>query len=320
MPRCAAIHALGSSDLALGVVVRCLAAALLAAVSLAAQADELPPLSYRAVGEETVYTIKRGDFLIAIGARFGVDPEVIAAQNGIALDAIIHPRQQLRIDNRHLVPAAIDDGVVINLPQRMLFHFRQRDLVAAYPVGLGRTDWPTPPGQFKIESRVKNKPWLVPKSIQEEMRAEGKVVQEEVPPGPDNPLGTHWLGISIPGYGIHSTISPASIYRFQSHGCIRLHPDDISELFDAVAVGTPGRLVYQPVLLAWLEDGRIVLEVHPDIYGKAPDPARVARDMAQAYGLVQGIDWNRADAVIAAQEGLAREVGFLTRTGTKGTP
>jgi L,D-transpeptidase ErfK/SrfK len=320
MSRCAATHALGSNHHALGLVVRCVAAAILAALSLTARADEVPPLSYRAVGGETLYTIKRGDFLIAIGARFGVDPEVIAAQNGIALDAIIRPGQQLRIDNRHLVPAALDDGVVINLPQRMLFHFRKRDVVAAYPVGLGRPTWPTPPGQFKIESRVKDKPWLVPKSIQEEMRAEGKAVREEVPPGPDNPLGSHWLGISIPGYGIHSTIAPASIYRFQSHGCIRLHPDDISELFDAVAVGTRGRLIYQPVLLAWLEDGRILLEVHPDIYGKAPAPARVARDMAQTYGLVQGIDWKQADAVIAAQEGLAREVGFLTRRGKKGTP
>ena len=297
------------------------AVALLAALSTLASAHELPPLSYRHVGEETTYTVKRGDFLIAIGARLGVDPRRLAANNGIDYDAVIRPGQTLRVDNRHLVPAATDDdGVVINLPQRMLFHFDARELVGAYPVGLGRPSWPTPVGTFKIISRVKNKPWLVPKSIQEELRAEGKVVVEEVPPGPDNPLGSHWLGMSMPGYGIHSTIAPASIYHFQSHGCIRLHPDDIGELFDAVKVGTPGRLIYQPVLLAWLDDGRILLEVHPDAYAKAGDPFEVAHAMAQAYGLVPGIDWARAEAVIAAQEGIAREVGHLPRTRTQGTP
>ena len=56
------------------------------------------------------------------------------------------------------------------------------------------------------------------------MRREDKVVLTQVPPGPENPLGKHWVGLSIPGIGIHGTLAPASIYHFQSHGCIRLHP------------------------------------------------------------------------------------------------
>lgn len=308
------------SNSAVSVLLRHASVALLATLSTVAAAHELPPLSYRVVGAETTYTVKRGDFLIAIGARLGVDPKLLAAQNGIDFDSVIHPGQTLRIDNRHLVPAAIDDGIVINLPQRMLFHFGEREVIASYPVGLGRPSWPTPVGTFEIISRVKNKPWLVPKSIQEELRAEGKVVVEEVPPGPDNPLGSHWIGMSMPGYGIHSTIAPASIYHFQSHGCIRVHPDAVGELFDAVRVGTPGRLIYQPVLLAWLEDGRILLEVHPDAYSKSGDPFDAAHTMARAYGLVPGIDWARANAVITAQEGIAREVGHLPRTRTQGTP
>jgi len=191
----------------------------------------------------------------------------------------------------------------------MLFHFSQGALLAAHPVGLGKPAWPTPESDFEIVSRVENKTWLVPKSIQEEMRLEGKAVLEQVPPGPDNPLGKHWLGLSLWGYGIHGTIAPASIYHFQSHGCIRLHPDDIAELFGRVAVGTPGLLIYRPVLLAVVEDGRILLEVHRDIYDKGIDPAQSVRDMAQAHGLSQAIDWPAADAVIAAQDGLAREVG-----------
>ncbi|KVW94980.1 hypothetical protein ABW22_10950 [Thiobacillus denitrificans] len=271
-------------------------------------------------GGYTEYTIQSGDSLTAIGARFGVTPTLLALQNGIPFDAIIHPGQRLSIHNPHIVPASLDDGILINLPQRMLFHFSQGRLSAAYPVGLGKPSWPTPQGEFRIVSRVKNKPWLVPKSIQEEMRREGKVVVEEVPPGPDNPLGAHWLGLSLWGYGIHGTIAPASIYQFRSHGCIRLHPDDVAELFDQVKVGTQGCLVYQLVLLAVVEDGRILLEVHRDIYNKGVDPAQTVRDMAEAYVLSQAIDWRAVDAVIAAQDGLAREVGRQTQHDLKGTP
>jgi len=295
-------------------------ACLLAGLSLASLAEDLPPLAHSVVGGDTVYTIQPGDFLIAIGARFGMAPEMLAKQNAIRYEAIIRPGQRLRIDNPHIVPATLDDGILINIPQRVLFHFSHGKLSAAYPVGLGKPAWPTPAGDFEIVSRVQNKTWLVPKSIQEEMRLEGKAVLEEVPPGPDNPLGAHWLGLSLWGYGIHGTIAPSSVYHFRSHGCIRLHPDDIAELFDRVEVGTTGLLIYQPVLLALTEDGRILLEVHRDIYNMGIDPALTVRAMAEANSLSQDIDWPRVDSVIAAQEGLAREVGRRARNGLKGTP
>lgn len=293
---------------------------LFAVFSLPALAQELPPLSQRLTGGDTEYSVRPGDFLIAIGARFGVSPKLLAQQNGIRYEAIIRPGQRFRIHNPHIVPAGLDDGILINLPQRMLFHFSQGHLVAAYPVGLGKPTWPTPQGTFRIVTRQENKTWKVPVSIQEEMRREGQVVREEVPPGPDNPLGAHWLGLSLWGYGIHGTIAPSSVYHFQSHGCIRLHPDDIAELFDQVKVGTPGRLIYQPVLLAVIEDGRILLEVHRDIYKEGIEPAQTVRDLAEASGLSQAIDWPTVDAVIAAQDGLSREVGRLPRNGLKGKP
>ena len=293
---------------------------LLAGLALPALAGELPPLSRSVTGGNAVYTIQRGDSLTAIGARFGVAPTLLALQNTIPYEAIIYPGQRLAVHNPHIVPASLDDGILINLPQRMLFHFSQGTLLAAYPVGLGKPSWPTPKGEFRIVSRVKNKTWLVPKSIQEEMSREGKIVVAEVPPGPDNPLGEHWLGLDLWGYGIHGTIAPASIYQFRSHGCIRLHPDDIAELFDQVRVGTSGRLIYQPVLLALVEDGRILLEVHRDIYNQGIDPAQTVRNMAQANGLSHAIDWLAADAVVAAQDGLAREVGRLAHDDLKGTP
>lgn len=82
----------------------------------------------------------------------------------------------------------------------------------------------------------------------------------------------------------------------------------------------PGVLVYQPVLLAVAGDGRILLEVHQDIYGKGIEPRKTVREMAEANGLDRALDWSRVDAVIAAQEGLAREVGRLPRNELKGLP
>jgi len=296
-----------------------LGACLLAGLSLPALA-ELPSLSHQVAGGDTGYTVQSGDFLIAIGARFGVAAKILAQQNAVPYDALIHPGQRFHIHNPHIVPAVLDDGILINIPQRLLFHFSRGTLRAAYPVGLGKPTWPTPEAEFRIVTREMNKTWKVPLSIQEEMRREQKIVLEEVPAGPDNPLGAHWLGLSLWGYGIHGTIAPASVFHFQSHGCIRLHPDDIADLFEQVSVGTPGRLVYQPVLLAVLDDGRIVLEVHRDIYDKGIDPAQTVRDLAEAHDLSQDIDWSSVETVIAAQDGLAREVGRRTRNSMQGEP
>jgi L,D-transpeptidase ErfK/SrfK len=300
--------------------IRRVAALLLAGLGLSAGAAQLPPLSRTVTGGDSEYIVRPGDFLIAIGARFGVAAKLLARENQVPYEAIIRPGQRLKIHNPHIVPAGFDDGILINLPQRMLFHFSQGRLAAAYPVGLGKPSWPTPEGDFTIRSREAHKAWKVPKSIQEEMRLEGKAVLEEVPPGPDNPLGEYWLGLSLPGYGIHGTIAPASVYHFQSHGCIRLHPDDIAALYQRVQVGTPGRIIYQPVLLALLDDGRILLEVNRDIYDQGADPAQTVRALAEKYGLSQDLDWPLVETVIAARDGLARRVGRASRDSSKGKP
>ena len=206
------------------------------------------------------------------------------------------------------------DGILINLPQRMLFRRVNGELQAAYPVGLGRPDWPTRMGEFTVISREQGKTWFVPLSIQQEMLNEGKAVQTQVPPGPDNPLGKHWLGLSLPGYGIHGTIAPQSIYHFQSHGCIRLHPDDAAELFDVTKKGDAGVIIYQPVLLFEAPDKRIFLEVHRDIYKKDVDANGLARELADAARVSEKIDWKKAAQVIRAQEGVARDITLADDT------
>ncbi len=250
-----------------------------------------------------------GDFLSKLGARYGVSYEVIAHDNGLAVEAVLKLGQVLKIDNRHIVPDGIDDGLILNVPQRMLFHFADGELEAAYPIGVGRPSWRTPTGRFTIMIKETDKPWIVPLSIQEEMRRAGKPVVTVVQPGPDNPLGHHWLGLSLPSIGIHGTIAPASIYDFRSHGCIRLHPDDIAALFPRVERGTPGEIIYVPLLLAEHE-GRIFLEVHPDTYKKGKVTLEAAQRLAIERGLFERIDWMLAETVIDRHEGIARDVGL----------
>ena len=270
--------------------------------------QELLPLSDRLAGGEFSYVVQKGDSLTSIGARFGIGVRYLAAINDLSASRVLEIGRQLRIDNRHIVPAIINDGIVINIPQRMLFHFKGARLRRAIPVGLGRQDWPTPTGSFKIVVKEENPTWDVPKSIQEEMQREGKTVKTCVLPGPDNPLGKHWLGLSIGGYGIHGTIAPASIYQFQTHGCIRAHPDDVAELFEEVSRGTPVIIVYRRLMLADI-DGKIYLEVHRDIYKKEPDAQAQFDHLLRALNLESKVDRVLAADIIRERGGIAREIG-----------
>ncbi len=141
----------------------------------------------------------------------------------------------------------------------------------------------------------------------------GHEVKTEVPPGPDNPLGALWLGLDRYECGIHGTNAPASVYHFQTHGCIRLHPEDIAALFPRVPQGTRVDIIYEPVLIARTAEGMIFLEVHPDIYRMGKDPHRVL----EAAGIGPEIDWQRVDQVIGEREGLARDV---SRPAPSATP
>lgn len=258
-------------------------------------------------GSRFSYSVMPGDYLEKIGARFGVSAVVLARDNGIPDPDLIMPGLNLWIDNHHIVPETLQNGMVINIPQRMLFFFLDGKLVSSYPVGLGRPSWPTVQGSLHVAKIEKNPVWLVPKSIQEEMAREQQVVESKVPPGPDNPLGKFWIGLDAPGYGIHGTIAPASIYHFRSHGCIRLHPDDIAQLFTQLSKGFIVELVYIPVLMTE-DNGRVFVEGNADIYNRAPPPLDVLRQLAAANHMTDRIDWQRAQETVMRQDGVVTDV------------
>lgn len=296
-----------------GWLCRALSSLLAAALApltfaMTARAAEPPRLSHAYAGSSFEYSVRRGDTIDSLSARFGQGSAGIARDNGLRRNERLRPGQRLRIDNRHIVPLWMERGILINIPQRMLFRFEEGQLTAAYPVGLGKSDWPTPTGSFAVRSLEENKTWFVPESIQEEMRAKGLDVQQRVPPGPDNPLGRHWIGLTEPGIGIHGTIAPVSIYAFRSHGCIRLHPEDAERLYEQTLRGDAVRIIYQPALLGRFLDDRILVEIHRDAYRKGDDAVAEIRRMADEQGLAPWIDWEKVKTAAEEKAGAMRDV------------
>ena len=122
--------------------------------------------------------------------------------------------------------------IVIRRSSNELFLYNGMHYRRLFGVATGQHQYPTPLGRFSIVVKWKNPTWYPP--VQDAW-ARGL---KPVPPGPDNPLGTRWMGLDAPGVGIHGTDEPASIGYSASHGCIRMQVPDAEWLFTKVNVGT----------------------------------------------------------------------------------
>ena len=127
--------------------------------------------------------------------------------------------------------------ITINRSTNRLTLYDDGKLYRTFPVATGQAIYPTPRGTFHIVVKYRNPWWYPPTSSS---WAQGL---KPVPPGPSNPLGTRWMGISAPGVGIHGTDAPASIGYSASHGCVRMQVPDAEWLFDHVDIGTTVHIV-----------------------------------------------------------------------------
>jgi lipoprotein-anchoring transpeptidase ErfK/SrfK len=122
--------------------------------------------------------------------------------------------------------------IVIRRGSNQLILYHGMRLVQSFAVATGQSVYPTPLGRFQIIVKWRDPWWYPPASPW----AKG---EKPVPPGPGNPLGTRWMGLSSPGVGIHGTPDDASIGYSASHGCIRMHIPQAEWLFNHVDIGTP---------------------------------------------------------------------------------
>ncbi len=173
----------------------------------------------------------------------------------------------ITLPSQFILPDAPREGVVLNIPEMRLYYFpakkpNEQAKVITYPLGVGREGWSTPYVQTTIIAKTVNPAWYPPESIRQEHDENGESLPEVVEAGPDNPLGDYALRLGIPSYLIHGTNKPYGVGMRVSHGCIRLYPEDIEDLFNRVEVGTPVNIINQPYKVGMM-DGVIYLEVHP---------------------------------------------------------
>jgi lipoprotein-anchoring transpeptidase ErfK/SrfK len=266
------------------------------------------------IGSELTYVVKRPETLRMVAAKTGVSAQVIAKDNNLDPRRKLQRGMVLRINSRRIVPKTLKDGIVINIPDRTLYLFKEGKLHVSYPVAVGmrkkdkRYTWHTPTGKFRVTSKLRDPTWHIPQSLKQKMKTEGKTVLTEVPPGPKNPLGKYALGTSLAGILIHGTISPESINSFSSHGCVRMLPWDIEKMFKIVKVNTGGEIIYQPVKVAVSEEGRIFLEAHSDVYNKMPDLESAARKLLQEKQAFDRVDWNKVRVLLKNGNGKVEDI------------
>jgi lipoprotein-anchoring transpeptidase ErfK/SrfK len=128
-------------------------------------------------------------------------------------------------------PVAPQRVIVVSLEDRKLALIENGKVVKTYTVAVGKPTTPSPVGTFSIERRVMNPTYS----------HDGRIVA----PGPNNPVGTRWMGLNVRGYGIHGTNAPNSIGKAASHGCIRMAKDDLEELYALVKAGDTVKLIGQ---------------------------------------------------------------------------
>jgi lipoprotein-anchoring transpeptidase ErfK/SrfK len=145
-------------------------------------------------------------------------------------------RGTIQLDQLNVKPevtrASFGTIVVIRRGSNRLFLYRGMRFWRFFVVATGQSQYPTPLGRFSVVVKWRNPWWYPPDSAW----AAG---QKPIPPGPDNPLGTRWMGLSAPGVGIHGTPSDSSIGYSVSHGCIRMHISEAEWLFNHIDIGTP---------------------------------------------------------------------------------
>ena len=281
------------------------------------------------IGQLTITSTRFDDTFLKLAREFGVGYQELIIANPTVDPWLPGEGTQVVMPTQYILPDAKREGLVLNLAEMRLYYYPKSSqgspqYVHTYPISIGRQGWDTPLGETRIIRKKKLPTWYPPKSIREEYRQKGKTLEAAVPPGPDNPLGKFALYLGLPSYVIHGTNEPRGIGMRVTHGCIRLHPDDIKDLYNRISIDTPVIIVNQPYKTARYRN-RLYAEMHPD-KGEGSRPGSNLHQLVQAVSGVQDpkhgfdIDWQLATRLAKAKTGLPTVVGIMQsneRTGVE---
>lgn len=212
-----------------------------------------------AVGRVLTCTTKREDTLLDIAQTYDLGyTELVIANPGID-PWLPGEGKTVTIPAFFLLPNAPRQGIVVNLVKQRLYYFPpDGKTVETYPLGVGGEGRSTPLGVTRIVRKQAHPTWYPPPSI----LAKDPELPKIVPPGPGNPMGDYALYLGWPAYTIHGTNKPYGVGRNSSHGCLRLYPEDIEQLFREVPIGTRVQVLSDEAEWAWI-GGALYLAVFP---------------------------------------------------------
>lgn len=166
--------------------------------------------------KSVLYEIKPGDTLAKIAREFKTTPDLIRKSNNLSGDKII-PGRKIKVWTAPF-------SILVYKSQNILILKSDEEIIKTYIVSTGKNN-STPVGTFKINSKLINPTWYRSGAV--------------VPPGsPENVLGSRWLGIDLPSYGLHGTIEPQKLGQQVTQGCVRLSNPDVEELYTIIPIGT----------------------------------------------------------------------------------
>jgi L,D-transpeptidase ErfK/SrfK len=277
------------------------------------------------VGEDQTVTTVYEDTLYDLARKYSLGSEEVIRVNPGLDPWIPGADRQVIIPGRHILPPGPREGIVVNLPEHRLYYYPkaqrgQPHQVISYPVSIGKMDWHTPLGLTHVISKEKNPVWFPPESVRKEHAEAGEPLPARVPAGPDNPLGLFAMRLAAGNgsYMIHGTNNPIAVGLPVTHGCIRMYPEDVEQLFPMIPVGTPVRIVNEPVKVAWV-DGELLLEAHPPVDSEGqsfePDVDQFADLLRAAVGdSTVAIHWDYAREVLHKADGVLAVVGLEADT------
>lgn len=286
---------------------------LLATSSLAGAATAPAAGAYTKpyIGQMQEVTAKYEDTLVHVGREYGVGFVEMRAANPSIDPWLPGEGSKIVIPTLNILPDAAHEGVVINLAEMRLYLYRTPNSEPlTFPIGIGRDGLKTPMGVTSVVRKKEDPTW----TPTERMRKEDPTLPVSVPPGPDNPMGSHALYLGFPTVAIHGTNKPYGIGRRVSSGCIRMFPEDITQVFQMVPAGTKVTVVDQPIKTAWIGD-RLFLEVHPtqeqaaimEHEGTVPDYQLSENDLSMIMRVAgkdaQNLDWPKIRQVVKERKG-----------------
>ncbi|MFH0702728.1 MAG: L,D-transpeptidase [bacterium] len=202
-----------------------------------------------------------------------------------------------------LVPVYADNTkIFINIPSRTLELFKDGKIVKTYPIGVGKSNFQTPIGNFKVISKVIQPCWENPYKPTIKIKS-----------GNENPLGSRWIGFYTAKngvYGIHGTNNSLSVKKYCSHGCIRMYIKDAEDLFIRVELGTPIKIAYYPYKLI-TKNNKLIIQKYPHVYNLKINPQKLIDEQLKMLDKAYTINPQKLNQALKLKNGMSVLIGEI---------